>query len=173
MRDGASVEVGMIGREGVVGIPVVLGLSSAPVRALVQIEGNAFRMKSALLQRILPESPRLEQMLRRCAYGQAMQAAQAAACNGVHKVRERLSRWLAMSRDRTGLNLIPLTQEFLAQMLGCRRSSVTTAVASLHHAGVIRPEHGQVRIIDRKELEGSACECYGIMRKLSDAVRIA
>jgi CRP-like cAMP-binding protein len=171
-REGATIEVGMTGREGFVGTPVTLGVRSGPFRAIVQIEGSAFRIESTLLQQILPEMPTLERMLQRYAYAHAMQVTQAAACNRLHHVPQRLCRWLAMSRDRTGSDLLPLTQEFLAQMLGCRRSSVTAAMGPLHHAGVIRSEHGQVRILDRKELEKRACECYGIMRKLSEPTRI-
>ena len=168
MRDGATVEVGVTGRESFAGIPVVLGVQSVPVRAIVQIEGDAFRIESGLLRQILPHTPRFEQMLRRCAQGYAMQVAQAAACNRLHQVGERLARWLLMSQDRAGSDLLPLTQEFLAQMLGCRRSSVTAAIGSLHKAGVIRRERAQVRVLDRRELEERACECYDVMRRLSD-----
>jgi CRP-like cAMP-binding protein len=167
MRNGATAEVGITGREGFVGTPLVLGARDAPVRAIVQSAGNGFRIETELLRQILPRTPQLEQMLRRYAYAQAMQVAQAAACNCLHQVPERLARWLAMSYDRTGSDLLPLTQEFLAQMLGCRRSSVTAAVGRLQRAGLIRAGHGQVRILDRKQLERRACECYPIMKRLS------
>lgn len=168
MSDGATVEVGLVGREGFVGTPVALGVQSAPVRAIVQIEGHGFRIESGLLRHILPQTPRLEQMLRCYAHASAMQVAQAAACNRLHQVGERLSRWLTMSHDRAESDLLPLTQEFLAQMLGCRRSSVTAALSSLHKAGIISRRRAQLRILNRKELEKRACECYGIMRRLSD-----
>lgn len=164
--------MGMIGREGFVGTPVVLGVRSTPTRAVVQIEGDAFRIDSDLLGRILPESPRLEQMLRRYAQAYAMQVAQAAACNCLYHVPERLSRWLAMSCDRAGSDLLPITQEFLAQMLGFRRSSVTAAVGSLQNAGVIRCGRGHVRLVKRGELERRACECYAVMRRVSDPAKI-
>jgi CRP-like cAMP-binding protein len=167
-RDGGTAEVGVTGREGFVGTAVVLGAHDAPLRAVVQSDGSALRIEAALLRRILPRTPKLEQMLRRYAHSHAMQVAQAAACNCLHHVPERLARWLAMTYDRTGCDLLPLTQEFLAQMLGCRRSSVTSAVARLQRAGAIRPEHGQVRILDRRQLERRACECYSVMRRLSD-----
>jgi CRP-like cAMP-binding protein len=168
MRNGATAEVGITGREGFVGAAVVLGGRDVPFRAIAQSGGSSFRIESELLKRILPQTPKLEQMLRRYALAQAMQVAQGAACNCLHQVPERLARWLTMSCDRTGSDVLPLTQEFLAQMLGCRRSSVTSAVGRLQKAGVIHPGHGQVRILDRKQLERRACECYGIMRNLSD-----
>jgi CRP-like cAMP-binding protein len=171
MRNGAMVEVGMTGREGFVGTPVVLGARDAPVRAIVQVNGSSFRIESDLLRQMLPRTPQLEQLLRRYAHAHAMQVAQAAACNCLHQVPERLARWLAMTHDRTDSDLVPLTQEFLSQMLGCRRSSVTSAVGRLQKAGVIRPGRGQVRILDRKQLAKQACECYGIMRKLANPVQ--
>jgi CRP-like cAMP-binding protein len=167
MRDGATAEVGITGREGFVGTAVILGARDASVRAVVQGAGSAFRIEAGLVRRILPRTPQLEQLLRRYAHSHAMQVAQAAACNCLHQVSERLARWLAMTYDRTGSDLLPLTQEFLAQMLGCRRSSVTSAVGWLQRAGVIRSGHGQVRILDRRQLERRACECYSIMKKLS------
>ncbi len=171
MRSGATAEVGITGREGFVGIAPVLGARTTPVRAIVQGGGGSFRIESDLLRQILPQMPRLEEMLRRYAHAQAMQLAQCAACNCLHEVPARLARWLAMSYDRSGSDLLPLTQEFLARMLGCRRSSVTSAVGRLQKAGAIRPGHGHVRIIDRKQLERRACECYQAMRRLTDLTR--
>jgi CRP-like cAMP-binding protein len=110
-------------------------------------------MGSELFRQMLPQMPQLEQMLRHYALGQLMQVAQGAACNCLHQVPERLARWLAMSCDRTGSDVLPLTQEFLAEMLGCRRSSVTSAMGELQKAGMIRSEHGRVRILDRERLE--------------------
>jgi CRP-like cAMP-binding protein len=168
MRNGATVEVGVTGREGFVGTPIILDARIASVRAIAQTDGSGFRMGSVLLRQILPQMPQLEQTLRRYAHAQAMQVAQGAACNRLHQVPERLARWLAMSCDRTGSNILPLTHEFLAQMLGCRRSSVTSAIGQLQKSGVIRSEHGRVRILDRERLESRACECYAIMTRLSN-----
>jgi len=167
MRTGGTAEVGITGREGFVGTAIVLGARDAPVRAIVQSGGSGFRIESGLLRQILPQMPELEQRLRRYAYAQAMQVAQAAACNCLHQVPERLARWLAMICDRTGSDFLPLTQDFLAQMLGCRRSSITSAVGCLQKAGAIRPGRGWVRILDRPQLERRACECYAVMRRLS------
>ena len=173
MRDGATAEVGLTGREGFVGTAVVLGARKAPIRAVVQSEGDSFRIESELLQHILPQSPQLAHMLRRYAHALSMQLAQAAACNCLHQIPERLARWLTMAHDRIGSDLLPLTQEFLAQMLGCRRASVTSALGQLQKAGVIHPGHGQLRILDRKQLERRSCECYQVMKDLSDLSRAA
>jgi CRP-like cAMP-binding protein len=172
MRNGATAEVGMTGREGFIGTPVVLGARDSPLRAVVQIDGGGFRIESDVLRRILPQVPQLEQMLRRYAHAHAMQVAQAAACNCLHQVPERLARWLAMTYHLTGCELLPLTQEFLAQMLGCRRSSVTAAIGSLQRAGVICCGRGHVHILNWGQLENSACECYGVMRRLSYSAQI-
>jgi CRP-like cAMP-binding protein len=171
MRNGATAEVGITGREGFVGTAVLAGAREAPVRAIVQSDGAGFRIKSEVLHRLLPQTPQLEQALRRYAYVHAMQVAQGAACNCLHLVPERLARWLIMSYDCTNSDIVPFTQDFLAQMLGCRRASVTSAVGRLQKAGVIRPGHGQVRILDRKQLERRACECYRTMKQLSQLAR--
>jgi CRP-like cAMP-binding protein len=105
-------------------------------------------------------------MLDRYVHQQAMQVAQLAACNCLHEVPERLARWLAMTYDRSGSDVLLVTQELLGQMLGCRRSSVTSAIGRLQRAGVIRPSHGQLRLLDRRLLERRACECYSTIRRL-------
>jgi CRP-like cAMP-binding protein len=171
MRNGATAEVGITGPEGFVGTPIVLGARCASVRAIAQSDGSGFRVGSDLFRQILPQTPRLEQMLRRYANSQAMQLAQGAACNCLHHLPERLARWLTMSCDSTGSEVLPLTQEFLAHMLGCRRSSVTSVMGQLQKTGVVRSGHGQVRILDREKLERRACECYRVMRGLSDLTR--
>ncbi len=172
MRNGETAEVGITGREGFVGTGVVLGARDSPLRAVVQSDGVAHRIESALLRQVLIETPQLEEILHRYAHVQAMQVAQASACNCLHQVSERLARWLAITRDRTESDLLPLTQEFLAQMLGCRRASVTSAMGSLQQAGVLRSGHGRIQILDRKRLEGQTCECYEVMKKLCDASRL-
>jgi len=171
MSNGATAEVGITGREGFVGTAVILDARDTPVRAAVQRDGAGFRIESKLLCRLLPQTPHLERLLRRYAHAHAMQVAQGAACNCLHQVPERLARWLTMSYDRSESDLLPFTQDFLAQMLGCRRSSVTSALGCLQRAGVIHRGHGQVRILDRNQLERRACECYRIMRRLSDLTR--
>ena len=172
MHNGATAEIGVTGREGFVGTPIILGASRTSFRAIAQTEGSGFRIGSESFRQILPETPQLEVTLRRYAHAQAMQVAQGAACNCLHQVPERLARWLSMSCDRTGSNVLPFTQEFLAQMLGCRRSSVTSALGQVQNAGMIQSERGRVRILDRKQLESRACECYGVMRTFCDLNRV-
>ncbi len=163
--DGKSVEVGLVGKEGFVGWPLVAGFRTAHTRAIVQIEGSVFRIGSEALMAILLESPKLERKLQQFAQILAMQVTQIAACNRLHEVNERLARWLLMSADRIGSNSVPLTQELIAQMLGTRRSSVTVAAGTLQKAGLISHTRGDVQIADRQKLEEAACECYGIMQR--------
>jgi len=162
--DGKSVEVGLVGKEGFVGIPLVAGFSTAHTRAVAQIEGSAFRINSDTLSPLLRQCVKLERLLQQFSQVLAMQVTQIAACNRLHEVNERLARWLLMSSDRIGSNSVPLTQELLAQMLGTRRSSVTVAAGILQRAGLISHTRGDVEIVERKKLEDAACECYGIMR---------
>jgi CRP-like cAMP-binding protein len=161
--DGKSVEVGLVGKEGFIGLPLVVGFRTAPTRAIAQIEGSSFRVDGEALIRLLPQCPKLERRLEQFAQIMAVQTTQIAACNRLHEVNERLARWLLMSADRIGSNSVPLTQEFLAQMLGTRRSSVTVASGMLEKAGLIAHSRGDVAIIDRPKLEQAACECYAIM----------
>lgn len=163
MTSGKSVEVGLTGREGFVGLPLVVGLNTSAHRVVMQVAGSAFRIPSGVLTRLLLKCPRLERRLHRYAQQFAMQAAQAAACNRLHDVEQRLARWLLMGQDRVGGNLIPLTQETLAHMLGTRRASVTVAAGLLQTAGLIQCARGAITIMSRAGLESSACECYGVM----------
>jgi CRP-like cAMP-binding protein len=162
--DGKSVEVGLVGKEGFIGVPLVAGFRTASTRAIAQIDATAFRVNSETLVMLLRQCATLERRLQQFAQVMAMQTTQIAACNRLHEVDERLGRWLLMSADRIGSTSVPLTQEFLAQMLGTRRSSVTVAAGILQKAGLIAHTRGDVKIIDRPRLEDAACECYGIMR---------
>jgi CRP-like cAMP-binding protein len=161
--DGKSVEVGLVGKEGFICLPLVVGFRTAPTRAIAQIEGSAFRVDSEALRGVLRQCPKLERRLQQFSQVMTMQATQLAACNRLHEVNGRLARWLLMSADRTGSNSMPLTQEFLAQTLGTRRSSVTVAAGTLQKAGLITYSRGDVKIINRRKLQEAACECYGIM----------
>jgi CRP-like cAMP-binding protein len=162
--DGKSVEVGLVGKEGFIGLPLVAGFRTANTRAIAQIEASAFRVDSEKLAVLLRECPNLERQLQQFSQIMNMQVTQIAACNRLHEVDERLARWLLMSADRIGSNSVPLTQEFLAQMLGTRRSSVTVAAGILQRAGLITHSRGDVKIIARQRLEEAACECYELMR---------
>jgi len=163
--DGKTVEVGLVGKEGFIGIPLVAGFRTAPTRAITQIEGSAFRIDSDKLVVLLRECPILERRLQQFSQILAMQVTQIAACNRLHEVDERLARWLLMSADRVESNMVPLTQELIAQMLGTRRSSVTVSAGILQKAGLISHARGQVNIVDRPGLEEIACECYEIMQR--------
>jgi len=163
LSDGKSVEVGLIGKEGFVGLPLTVGFRSSPTRAICQAPGTALRIAASALAQVLPQCPRLEKALDRYSLTLGMQASQVAACNGLHEVDARLARWLLMCHDRLGFDSVPLTQEFLSQMLGIRRASVTVAAGILQKAGLIRSARGEVTILNRKGLEDLACECYGII----------
>jgi CRP-like cAMP-binding protein len=165
LSDGKTVEVGLVGKEGLVGLPLIAGFRTSATRSVVQIEGTALRVDSDALAVLLRECPRLERKLQQFSQILAMQATQIAACNRLHEVEERLARWLLMSADRVGSPSLALTQEVLSQMLGARRSSVTVAAGILQKAGLISYTRGDVRIVQRAKLERAACECYGLMQR--------
>jgi CRP-like cAMP-binding protein len=165
--DGKCVEVGLVGREGFIGLPLVAGFRTANTRAIIQIEASAFRIDADVLSGILQQSRSLDRRLQQFSQVLAMEVTQVAACNRLHEVNERLARWLLMSADRVESTSVPLTQEFLANMLGTRRSSVTVAAGMLEKAGLIANSRGRVDIVDRKRLEEAACDCYQMMRTQS------
>ena len=167
MVDGKSVEVGLAGKEGFIGLPLVVGLSTSATRVIMQVSGSAYRTSSKDFAKVLSACPTLEEKLSRYSLDLGMQAIHVAACNRLHEVEERLARWLLMSQDRLGGDLVPLTQEFLAHMLGTRRASVTVAAGILQKAGLITYNRGHVRIESRERLEDAACECYAAMKKQS------
>jgi len=169
MSNGKSVEVGLTGKEGFVGVPLIVGYKTSPTRVIMQIAGAAFRVDAKDLTSLLQRHAQLDRSLQRYSQEVALQAAQVAACNRLHDVDARLARWLLMSQDRVNGNVVPLTQEFLSHMLGTRRASVTVAAARLQKTGSICYERGQTTIADRKRLEKAACECYGILLKQSRA----
>jgi CRP-like cAMP-binding protein len=171
LADGKSVEVGLTGKEGFVGLPLIVGLKSSPTRVVIQIEGSAFRISAAVLIQLLGQCSTLEKRLQRYVQLLAMQATQVAACNRVHEVDERLARWLLMSQDRIESSSVPLTQEFLAHMLGTRRSSVTVAAGVLQKAGLITYKRGHVKIEDRAGLIDATCECYDSMLRQASSWR--
>lgn len=162
--DGKSVEVGLIGKEGFVGVPVVFGFKTNPLRVVVQGDATAYRVDVPTLMKVLPRCPQLDKQLQRFALILAMQSTQLAACNRLHDVEERLARWLLMSHDRIGDETMPLTQEFLGQMLGTRRSSVSVAASILQKAGMISYTRGNVTILDKSKLAEAACDCYQIIQ---------
>jgi CRP-like cAMP-binding protein len=167
-----ALEVGMVGREGMVGLPLALGRAVSPVRALVQGAGSAMRMTSARFSREMRKTPTLQQGVYRYADALLAQVSQTAACNRFHQVEQRLARWLLMTRDRVRSDEFRLTQEFLAHMLGVRRVGVTRAARSLQERKLIEYSRGGIRILDGKGLEAAACECYRIVRDMHDGVKM-
>ncbi len=163
-NDGRSVEVGICGREGVVGMPLAFGFESAPTRAIVQLPGEGLRMSSDALSETLRNCPALRRMIERYVLTQQMQVAQTAACNRLHDMEQRLARWLLMCQDTVDSGSLPLTHEFIAQMLGTGRPTVTIAAGVLERAGLIENTRGSVKILNRKRLEDAACECYGAIQ---------
>ena len=158
--DGRSVEIGVVGHEGIVGTPLAVGLHRGPYRSIMQISGTAFRIKAELLEALLDEMPELRLLLNRFVLVQGLQIAQIAACNRLHEIEQRLARWLLMCQDRVSSEYLPVTHEFLAQMLGTGRPSVSLAAGILQKAGTIENVRGNVKILNRPELEAAACECY-------------
>ena len=155
-----SLEVGMVGREGMVGAALILGVNRMPVRALVQATGTAWRVTGADFRRELARSPALQQLIQRFMFVRLSQMASAAACLRFHLIGPRLARWLLMSQDRACAAHFHVTHEFLACMLGVRRVGITAAAGGLQRQGLIAYHRGELRVLDRAGLERAACSCY-------------
>ncbi len=165
MKDGRTAEAGIVGNEGFTGTLAAVGLSRSPLQAVVQITGDGFRVKVGSLQNTLQSAPRLQLMLSRYAAIRGMQVAQTAACNRLHDIKQRLARWLLMTQDRVDSGSLPITHDFLATMLGTDRPSVSLAAGVLQRKELIEYTRGAVKIVNRKKLEDSACECYGVIQQ--------
>ena len=159
-KTGESVEVGVVGNEGFTPIPVAAGVRRSPHRAVMQIGGEGFKISVGELQTVLQSSPGLQSLLNRYAAIHGLQVAQTAGCNRLHDLEQRLSRWLLLAQDCVNSALLRITHEFLAMMLGTDRPSVSLAAGILQRTGLIENLRGTVRILNRRELENSACECY-------------
>ena len=168
LEDGDAAEVGLIGREGMVGLPVLLGADHDDIEAMVQSPGTALRMSTAAFREALERIPALRVLLLRYALVHHGQVARTAACNGRHHTDQRLARWLLMAHDRAEGDEFPMTHEFLSMMLGVRRAGITVAAGQLQKAGFIRYERGRMEVTDRPGLESAACECYGVVRRAFD-----
>jgi CRP-like cAMP-binding protein len=170
MEDGDAAEVGLVGREGMVGLPILLGGDSADLEAMVQATGTALRMDAAALRQALERIPTLRTLLLRYALLHHEQVTRTAACNGRHQIEQRLARWLLMAHDRADGDQFPMTHEFLSMMLGVRRAGVTVAAGVLQKAGLIRYGGGKLQVTDRPGLEAVTCECYGVVRRAQDSL---
>jgi CRP-like cAMP-binding protein len=164
LEDGTEVEAATIGREGVVGCELLTGGDSGISRTFVQVSGEASRIEFAQMRRRQRESRPLADLLDRYARALFKQVMQSVACNGQHSVEERCCRWLLMAHDRAGSDSFDLTQEFLSDMLGVRRASVTVVARTLQTAGLIRYSRGTITVVDRQGLEEGSCECYRAVR---------
>jgi CRP-like cAMP-binding protein len=164
-ENGETVEVGMVGNEGMFGVNVFMGSVSTPLEAVVQLPGDALRMRSDVLRREFQQGGPLQDLLLRYTQAFIVQIAQTAACNRAHSVDGRLSKWLLMCADRAHSERLELTHEFIAAMLGSRRAGITEASCQLKQAGLIDYTRGKVTIKDRKGLEALSCECYPVVKK--------
>ena len=165
-----SVEVGVVGNEGFTPIPLAAGLRSSPHLALMQIGGNGFKISASALEASLKHGSRLQATLIRYAAVHGLQVAQTAGCNRLHDLEPRLARWLLLTQDRVGSGLLRITHEFLATMLGTDRPSVSLAASALQKKKIIEYTHGVVKVLNRKKLEGSACECYSLIQQFNSEI---
>jgi CRP-like cAMP-binding protein len=164
MEDGVIIEVATIGNEGLVGLAAFFGTETSPDRMIVQVKGDALRMRAAALRVETSRDSPLRQLLSRYHAAFLKQISQAVACNGLHSVQKRCCRWVLMTHDRAHSDEFPLTHEFLSHMLGVRRVSVTQVLKPLQDAGLIRNHRGNITVLDRARLEAASCECYRSVR---------
>lgn len=164
----SNLEVGLVGREGLVGVALALGVEESPVQTIVQGKGTAIRLPSKAFAEALKRNAPLRNAVLRFAYESMVMAMLIAACNNKHTLESRLARWLLMTRDRLSTTTFETTQEFLAQMLGVTRPSVSLVATELQRHGLISYRRGVVRLLDLKGLNTAACSCYAKIRRLSD-----
>ena len=167
MQSGQTVEVGIVGKEGIAGIPSAVGLRRNPFREVVQVAGDGFKIKVDVLQDTLRSCPQLQMMLSRYIVLHTLQVSQTAACNRLHGAEQRLARWLLMTQDRVDFGVLSISHDFLATMLGTDRPTISLAAGILQKKKLIDYPRGSVKILNRKKLEHSACECYGIIQQLN------
>lgn len=164
MRDRSAIETATIGCEGVIGLPVYLGVDAVPEQAFVQVSGEALRISTPQFRALVPRMPRLQHLLDRSAVCMFTLVAQCSGCNRAHTMEQRCARWLLMVHDRVPGDEFDLTQDFLSQMLGVRRATVSETASQFQQAGLISYSRGRIAIVDRPGLERVVCECYGIIR---------
>ena len=160
LDDGMTTEIGLIGNNGIIGLPVVLGSRRSSNRIIVQVSNTAIKVAAKVLKKEFDRQGELQRLLLLYSEARLIQVSQQAVCNRHHLIDERLARWLLTVADSIGSNELPLTQEFIANMLGVHRSSVTVVAGILQRAGMIRYSRGKITILDRAALENTTCECY-------------
>jgi CRP-like cAMP-binding protein len=168
LRDGASAEIAVVGKEGAVGVALFMGGEGTPSRAVVQSAGFAYKLSSRALKEEFDRHGHMLQLLLRYTQSLITQMAQTAVCNRHHTVDQQLCRWLLLSLDRLSGRSLSMTQELIANMLGVRREGVTTAAGKLQKLGVIRYSRGRITVLDRRKLEDLSCECYSVVKKETD-----
>lgn len=168
--EGEVVEAWLIGREGLVGLPVLLGGAASPFRRVVNVGGRALRIPADRSILMMEERPAFRRLILRYAQAVTVQSAQAGACANRHSLHQRLARWLLSAEYRLGRNELPLTHALLSRLLGTRRASVTVALGKLEAAGIIRQRRGEITILDRDRLEAAACNCHRIIKAAYDRI---
>lgn len=168
LENGATAEVAVVGNEGVVGIPLLMGGNTTPSRAVVQSAGHGYRIRASLLKQEFNGSGPVMDLLLRYTQSLITQMAQTAVCYRHHSIEQQLCRWLLLSLDRLSTNDIHMTQELIANMLGVRREGVTEAASKLQKAGIIQYSRGHILVLDRAKLEENVCECYQVVKKECD-----
>jgi len=168
LEDSLGAQVGRVGNEGMIGLPVFLGVPTSYTRAFVEISGEALRMKAQVFRQELRRAGTLSSLLLRYTQTLMRHSERLTACNTWHTVEQRLCRWLLVAHDRVRADQFEVTQEFLSQMLGAHRQSVTLAASSLQKAGLIRYSRGKLTILDRQGMEAAACECYWAVKEIFD-----
>jgi CRP-like cAMP-binding protein len=162
--DGQAAEVGVVGREGIVGVNVLLGADSTPNQSIVQLPGSALRIKAKIITAHFDNSASMRKLFLLHVNALIMQISQTALCNRLHSIEQRLTRWLLLCHDRSDSDTLPLTQEFLSIMLGSNRPTVTQTALILQAAGLIKYSRGKITIIDRQAIEDFACDCYLVVK---------
>ena len=170
--DGAYVEVGVIGSDGMLGLPIFLGNGIAPNQAIVQVADGAMRMKADILRAEFKRAGPMQALLLRYTQAFFTQVSQSAACNRLHSLDQRLCRWLLVVHDRMESDHFLLTQEFISHMLGTRRAGVSEAAGILQNAGLINYSHGKIHILNRKGMESGSCDCYQIVKGMSSRLLV-
>ena len=165
----STLEVGMVGNEGMAGLPIFMGVGISSTRALVQASGSAMRMTSAAVRDEANRLGSLHRLLHRYSHSLLTQISQSSACNRFHTVDSRLARWLLMTHDRVGVDEFRLTQDFMSNMLGVRREGVNKAAGALQNGKLVQYSRGLIRVLDRRGLEAVSCVCYGIIKTESDS----